>query len=339
MQISLRQLPLHLKKQLAPVYLIHGDVPFLLEEAKKQIIETAKKKGFTDIQNIAIQNDADWDQINLHAQNLSLFSEKTIFNLKNTSAKFSKKALEILDRSFSQKDSSNLFIIITQKLTKAQQKAKWCQRFDKAGTIIPIYAFSIPELKQWIQRQLQVAQLKADVEVVNLLTDLTEGNLLATSQAIEKLKLLYPGEMLNAEKVQIAISDNARFNIFELANEAASGNTKKAIRILNGLKQEGTEPTLILWSLSRQIRELTELAEKIAQGQTLSNVLQSQWRTKQPMLKAALSRLSLTNCENLLQHCAQIDRIIKGAINRNTWEAFELLIIKFQGRKVYKGES
>ncbi|OGT97134.1 MAG: DNA polymerase III subunit delta, partial [Gammaproteobacteria bacterium RIFOXYB2_FULL_38_6] len=305
-----------------------GDVPYLIEEAKKQITLEAKTKGFTDIQSITIQNDSDWDQINLQARNLSLFDDKILFHLQNTSAKFSKKALEILVKQSQQKEFNNIFVIVTDKLMKAQQKTKWYQQIEKDGTVIPVYAFSAHELKQWLQLQLQQANFKTDAHIIQLLADLTEGNLLAAQQAIEKLKLLYPNETLTIAKVQTAISDNARFNVFELANETALGHAKKAIRILNGLKQEGVEPTLILWSLSRQIREITELAEKIAEGQTLISILQSQWQIKQPMLKAALSRLPLKVCENLLQHCAQIDRMIKGAINRNVWEAFELFILK-----------
>ena len=176
--------------------MIHGDVPYLIEEAKKQITLEAKTKGFTDIQSITIQNDSDWDQINLQARNLSLFDDKILFHLQNTSAKFSKKALEILVKQSQQKEFNNIFVIVTDKLMKAQQKTKWYQQIEKDGTVIPVYAFSAHELKQWLQLQLQQANFKTDAHIIQLLADLTEGNLLAAQQAIEKLKLLYPNETL-----------------------------------------------------------------------------------------------------------------------------------------------
>src|SRR5690554_7543244 len=73
----------------------------------------------------------------------------------------------------------------------------------------------------------------------------TEGNLLAAVQEIEKLKLL--GETnIDAELLGEAITNNSRFNAFQLADACLLGNIANASNILSQLKAEGVEPILIL---------------------------------------------------------------------------------------------
>ena len=53
--------------------------------------------------------------------------------------------------------------------------------------------------------------------------------------------------------MQASIGDSARFDMFQLGEAALGGDVPRALRILGGLRSEGVEATLVLWSLAREI--------------------------------------------------------------------------------------
>ena len=51
-----------------------------------------------------------------------------------------------------------------------------------------------------------------------------------------------------------AVGDSARYDVFQVAEAAAAGDARRSMHILLGLKNEGAEPTLVLWALPRELR-------------------------------------------------------------------------------------
>jgi len=103
-----------------------------------------------------------------------------------------------------------------------------------------------------------------------------------------------------------------------------------------GLRAEGIVPQIILWALSRELRQLAAMAAAVASGQPAQAVV-TRWRIWPParksMLAAALQRLSLTQCHTLLQHCARIDRVSKGQAAGNTWNELLQLALTLAGNQ------
>ena len=61
-----------------------------------------------------------------------------------------------------------------------------------------------------------------------------------------------------------AVGDSARYDVFQLGEAAAAGDAPRALRVLMGLRNEGVEPTLILWALVRELRGLWQARERTA---------------------------------------------------------------------------
>jgi len=100
--------------------------------------------------------------------------------------------------------------------------------------------------------------MQADEEVLQLLADKVEGNLLAANQEVQKLRILSPGDKLDAAMVLEAVSDSSRFNGFALTEACLSGNTERALKVLQHLEAERKR-------LSRQIGVKTEeMAARLA---------------------------------------------------------------------------
>lgn len=330
MKLHAKQLEHHLKREtLLPVYLINGDSPLLAQEIRDVIRKTASKKGFYQHELFFINNNFNWEQFSNTANNFSLFSEKTFLEIRNAKGNFNEIGTKTLLHYLDNIPDDKLLLIVTGKLTTAQQKTKWFKTVESIGAIITIWPVNRHELPHWIAKRLQGANLKADTESIHLLADLTEGNLLATQQAIEKLQLLYPTTLITAKEMTEVINDNTHFNVFDLTNYALAGSQKQTLRVLSSLRATGTEAILVLWSLTRELRQLYSLAQQLNDGATMTQVLSTQWQSRKALLKTALSRLTCHQLNALLQQAQQVDLIIKGVKMGEPWLSLEDLCLAF----------
>ena len=334
MQLPHKQLHTHLKKQaLLPAYLICGDVPLLVQEARDAICHAAQHSGYTQRELFFVETGFNWQTLAQAVDNFSLFSDKTFIEIRNPKAKFDERGTRTLLHYLANVSNDKRLLIITNKLTTAQKKTRWYKAIDSKGAIIPIWPVTSRELPSWIAQRFNQANLNADRASIALLAELTEGNLLATRQAIEKLRLLYHNQPITTKAITAVVSDNARFNIFDLTHYALLGVPARAIRILHGLHFAGTETTLILWALVRELRILYTMAFEQQHGKSLTQVLASQWQTRKQPLKEALTRLNMKIIAQLLQQAERIDRIIKGMATGNVWQALETLTLTIAGNK------
>lgn len=321
MQLTPQQLSQHLKGPLLPIYLIHGDVPLLRQEARDAIRQAVSKAGYQHHQRLEVETGFHWTQLTYHANSYNLFADHTFIELHNPAAKFEAEAGKILLSYCEDPPADKILLIVSSKLSGAQQKTRWFKSIAERGAVIAVWPVKPHELPQWIQTRLQQSGLKADAAAVRLLAEFTQGNLLATQQAIIKLRLLYTDQMIGIHEMASAISDSAQFNVFELSQYILQGDGRNVLRVLYHLQAADTEPTLVLWLLARECRELLNMAEQLHQGQHLQTVLASQWSTLKPLYQTALQRLKLVELKSLLLACQQADQIIKGVSPGNVWNA------------------
>ena len=103
---------------------------------------------------------------------------------------------------------------------------------------------------------LPEAWLEVTDEALELLAERTEGNLLAAHQELEKLALLALDGPVTADTMLASVTDSARFDVFQLGEAVLAGDAARALRMIAGLRGEGTEPTLVFWALTKAMRDL-----------------------------------------------------------------------------------
>lgn len=336
MQISSKQLDTHLnQKSLLPIYLICADSPLLVQETRDSIRQAARQQGFQQGELFFIEMGFNWKALDTAIDNFNLFSEKTFIEIRNPQAKFDERGTQILLRYLENPPPNKRLLIVTNKLTATQQKTRWYKAVSELGAVIPLWPISTQELPTWIAKRFKKFDLTVDMESINLLAELTEGNLLATQQAIEKLRLLYQNKPIPPQSVSAVINDNACFTVFDLTEAALLGKISRVTRILLALKFVDKEAApLVLWSLTHELRNLYMLFKELKNGKSLSQLLASQWQTRKQPLKMALSRLNPQLIAKLLQHSKQIDWIIKGIIPGNAWQELETLSLAIAGKEL-----
>lgn len=329
MNIRPEQLTQQLKNKLSNLYVISGDEIVLVQECCDQVKSMAKQHGFSEIKILTVDKDFAWEDFQLEMQSGSLFGDQTLIELRMPSGKPGDKGRKVLQDYLDNIPTDKLLLLVTNKIDAATQKTKWFSNLINAGVFVQIWPISLQQLPGWIGQRLQREGMQASPDGLRLLAEYAEGNLLAAVQEIEKLFLLYGAVKLSTEQIATAVSDNSRFTIFDLVDVTLEGNITKSIKILASLKAEKTEPTVILWALTRELRSLYNMAEQLQSGKNMEMVLQQNrvWNNRKYLVQKALRQHKLKNLQQLLQKCAAADRIIKGAESGNVWDQFESICV------------
>ncbi|MDN5849653.1 MAG: DNA polymerase III subunit delta, partial [Nitrococcus sp.] len=183
-----------------------------------------------------------------------------------------------------------------------------------------IWPVSLRDLPRWIERRLHSRGLSAEPRVIELLADRAEGNLLAAAQEVEKLSLLFGKGRVDWVSVRRAVTDNARYDVFDLGEAAVCGKRARVDRICRALRDEGTEPTLVLWALVRDLRVLATLQAMAGDARQVERVLQQQRVPKQRQARLRQLASGGGAWDELLSRAARVDRVIKGAASGRPWD-------------------
>ncbi len=328
MKVSFAQLQQQLNKGLADVYFVAGDEPLLVGEALDAIRSKARESGFEDREVFVAGQGFDWDSIRASAGNMSLFASLRIVEVRLPTGKPGRVGGPMLSDLAANPPPDTLLIIIAEQFDSAVAKSKWVANVSSAAVTVITRGVSANELPRWIESDLSRHGLTYDPEVVELLVHRVEGNLLAARQEIDKLALLSDSGHVDLELVQQSVADGARFDVFQLADVALSGDQSRAVRMLYGLRSEGIAAPLVLWSLVRESMMLASLFTAIEQGASVGVAMKQArvWSSRQQLVSACLRRHNRTTIDYLISASAGADRIVKGAAFGSPWDALlELL--------------
>lgn len=336
MRLKPEQLEQHLRRELAPVYLVSGDEPLQSMEAADAIRARARAAGWNERLVFEADRGFDWNSLAQTQASLSLFAERRLLELRLPSGKPGAAGSKALQEYLAAPVAGDVLLLLTGKLDKENQNAKWFAAIERAGVVVQVWPVELAQLPVWVERRMRAKGLRPTREAAALLAERVEGNLLACAQEIEKLVLLCTAGPVDEEAVAAAVADSARYSVYDLVDRALAGEAAQCARVLHGLHAEGEEPVLALWSLTREIRALAQMRAALAAGKGEDKVFAEHriWDKRKALVRAALKRLSLNECQNLLRRAAAIDRVIKGAARGNAWDELLQLTLSLAGVEV-----
>ncbi len=327
------QLPRQLEQGLAPVYAVSGDEPLQREEAADAVRAAARAAGCGTREILEADGRFDWDLLAAQGESLSLFAEKKLVDLRLPGGKPGRAGAEALTTWCRNPPPDVVLLVTLPKLERGQRNAKWVKAIDEAGVLVQVWPVEAARLPAWIEGRMRRAGLEPEPGVARLLAERTEGNLLAARQEIEKLRLLQGGGPVALETVRRAIADSARFDVFDLMDAALEGRATRGLRILSGLRAEGTAPAVVLWALAREVRILAGLADAVARGTPLAQALADAgvWKNRRKRVADGVKRVAPTRWRALLVQCEAADAMIKGAQPGDPWLQMEQILLVVAG--------
>lgn len=318
MKLAPEQLPGQLKTRLAPVYLISGDEPLQLGEAADAVRATARAQGYTEREVFDVERGFDWNLLRSASANLSLFAARRVLDVRLGSAKPAEEGAEALMAFAADPAPDTVLLVTCGKLDRGG--GAWATALEQAGVMVQVWPVEPRQLPAWLERRLRSRGLAPDADAVSLLAERVEGNLLAAVQEVEKLLLLRGPGPVDAAAVRDATADSARYDAFKLVDAALAGDRARTVRILEGLRQEGSEPPAIVGALTYTLRELANLAWEIEAGTPAQQVLGKVWQQRRPLFQQALKRGRARDWQRLLARAARVDRVSKGQAPGQPWD-------------------
>ncbi len=337
MRLRFEQLTSHLQQGLKPLYFVTGDEPLQLMEAADAIRARAREQGFGEREVLHAESGFDWNSLIAASGSLSLFAEQRLLELRLPSGKPGKEGGAALVEYAGNPPPDTVLLILSGKIDSASQKSKWFKALEAAGVVLQVWPVEPAALPAWVMNRMRARGLQSTPEAAQMLAERVEGNLLAASQEIEKLRLLFVPEggegAIDVAQVEEGVADSARYDIFELVDTALLGDAARTTRVIEGLRGEGVEPILVLWALLREIRTLAEMAAELAKGSNVEALLNQYrvWDKRKGAVRAALKRHNQKRWLLLLRRAGRIDRMIKGAEPGNPWDELLQLALLMAG--------
>ena len=322
MNVRPEQLAQQLSKGLAPVYVLGGEEPLLIEEAATAIRTAARATGFDERETFFADSGFDWRELAAQSQNLSLFSRQRLLEVRLPGGKPGTEGARVLGEYAREPAEDTVLMLLCGRLEAGARKSAWYKALDKAGVSVQVWPVSPRELPGWLQTRARALELTLDREATGLLAERVEGNLLAASQALERLALLYPGQQVTASEVLEVVADSSRFDVFAWVDAVLGGDTRRALRALENLRAGGAEPPLLLWALARELRTVCSAALRSGRGESSRAVMQALgiWSRRQPLVESALRRAPVKRWHACLARTARCELMAKGALAGNAWE-------------------
>ena len=323
MKLSRAHFIKELESELGTIYSFFADESIQISELTDEVIKKAKSAGFEDKQTYIVTKDTDWSFLNSENENFDLFGSKKIIEIKLIGTGPGNKGSKAIKDYCLDIDKDKLLIISAERLEKKQQTSAWAKVLEKSGIFVvepPVNKDSMPG---WIKARASGLKLNLNSQAIQLLSEKTEGNLLAVSHELTKLSLLFPDQEITLENMEKSISNSSKFGIFDLSNSFLEGNRKRTIRIIETLRAEGTQPPLILWALSKEINNLY----KVLEDGTTKNI----WgpRYYLDLLTKRSKSLSYSKIKKSLKEIAEIDAAIKGLSDKSPWQSIRDLALDF----------
>lgn len=355
MRLNPSQLSAHLAKTLAPVYVVAGDEPLLVQEALDAIRDAARKAGFAEREVLEVEPGFNWQRLAEACGSLSLFASKRMIELRmprgiapgrarkdsedddeGEGGGGSRDGVKLLPEIAARLERDTLLIVACGALDKRARESGWFLALEQAGASVYAWPIKPDEQKGWLSARARALGVDLDPDALQLLAERTEGNLLAAAQDLDKLRLLHPGERIGAAQLTEAVADSARFGSFDLIDRVLGGDGAGAVRSLERLREEGLAVLEILGALSWALRQLAVAAQAYARTRDAASAC-AQARAFGPQaqrMQAALPRVRPTEVLSWLRRAAQIDLLAKSTNGEAAaWEDLLTLTLAASGAR------
>lgn len=291
-------------------WVLHGQEP-LLEQNLIDAFRQSWQKQDIERQRYDISSVSDWKNVFNALNSLSLFSTQLAVEVHGN-IKPDASSLKLL-KSYLQQDSNNLLLVVMPKQDASSLKSSFFQTVEANGVCIALTA-NYPRDRQQI---LAVEAQKLGIQLANdawqWLEQHHEHNLLAAKNSLMRVRDTFPDlEQIQIEHLYACLQDQSRYTTYDLSDALLAGNLAQSIKIFQYLTASGEPMSLILWSISKEMRLLMQLFEQP------QNALQlGIWKNKVSVYQHALRRLNPNCFLHWPALLLRIDAAIKGMSKEN----------------------
>ena len=249
------------KASLAPLYLFHGEEPYLIEQAVTRVRQRVGKG--TALQSFSVGEDS-LDRILETWGVPSLFAAASLVVLKRAD-RLKAADRDRLEREAELRDATQPLVVCTQGRVDVTQK--FFDRCAKTGFVAefrPPFANQVPA---WAQRFARERQVTLTEEAAGLLADLIGADLFALANELDKLvAFVAPKTDINGDAVTACAGNLPTSTVFDLADALGQRDRQKASALLRQVLTDERDALPVLQALVGHFRRLWRVKELVASG-------------------------------------------------------------------------
>ena len=293
------------------VWIMYGQEP-LLEQNLLDAFRKHWQQQEIERQRYDISNVNDWKNVFNALNSLSLFSQQLAIEVHGN-IKPDANGLKQL-KSYIQHNEHNLLLVVLPKQDKNSLKSAFFQVVEANGIVVALSATYPQDQQRILNLEAEKLGIQLNAEAWQWLMQHHEHNLLAAKNSLMRVADTFPDiQHIQIEQLYACLQDQSRYTTYDLSDALLAGNLAQSVKIYQYLIAAGEPASLILWTLSKEMRLLMQLFEQP------HNALQlGIWKTKVSQYQQALRRLNPRQFLNWLDLLLRIDASIKGLSQENT---------------------
>jgi len=215
----------------SPVYVLHGDEAYYIDEISDAIQEHALEEHERDFnQSIVYGKEADLLTLISDLRSYPLMSERRLLILKEAQ---DFKLLEELN-AYIENPLSSTVLVICHKYKAIDARKKLLKSAAKVGVIFKSDKVKEYQLVDWTLNMVKAKGFGITSKANMLLVESLGNDLSRIVNEINKLAIfIEPGTTINEVHIEENIGISKDYNIYELANAVAVKDYLKAMKIVN----------------------------------------------------------------------------------------------------------
>ena len=292
-------------------WIMYGQEP-LLEQNLLDAFRQSWRKQDIERQRYDINSVSDWKTVFNALNSLSLFSNQLAIEVHGN-IKPDASALKQL-KSYIQHNEHNLLLVVMPKQDSNSLKTNFFQVVDANGVTVALTANYPQDRQRILALEAEKLGIQLAKDVWQWLEQHHEHNLLAAKNSLMRVSDTFADvDVIEISHLFSCLQDQSRYSTYDLTDALLAGNLAQAIKIFQYLMASGEPMSLILWSISKEMRLLMQLFEQP------QNALQlGIWKNKVSQYQQALRRLNPQCFLTWPALLLRIDASIKGLSPENS---------------------
>jgi len=219
------------KKEYAPVYFLHGDESYYIDELINQIENTILDESEKAFNQVSIYGkEADFKSVVDNARQFPMMSERRVVILKEAQEMRTITQLE----SYFANPSPQTILAIAYKHKKLDKRTKFAKELIKNAVVFESKKLYDNQLPEWIRGRVAELGYTIKPDANRLLCEYLGTNLSKVNNELEKLSInLEKGKAITSELIQDQIGISKDFNVFELQKAIGTKNMPLVVQIFN----------------------------------------------------------------------------------------------------------
>ena len=224
-------------RKFQPIYLLHGEEPFFIDEITKAIKDYAVDESSKDFnETILYGRDVELSDVLAAARRFPMMSERQLVLIKEAQdLKCWRRKDELAQlEAYAEKPVGSTVLVLAFMNKKIDGRLKAVKSLSNSGVLFHSEKVRDYKLPSWIQLYSRDEGLDVEPKAVQILADYLGNDLRKVCNELTKLKLVMKGEAkVTSEDIEKHIGISKEYNIFELQKALGTKNLEKASRIVN----------------------------------------------------------------------------------------------------------